>query len=404
MLNEQDIEKLIEPIVERQQSINLYILEKIAKRIKEIGTMTPSDVNALTLMVKRGADVRDINNQLARLSTLQVKDIKAMIKYIAEDSYKDAKRFYDYNEIPYIPFEKNTYLQMVITSVAKQTADTYINLAKAQAFMLRDPLNPSILTPTPVAQAYQKVLDEAIQASQSGISTYNVQMQSAMKQLVESGIRNVTYNTKSGKLYTQRLDTAVRRNLLDGVRAINQGVQDEVGKQFGADGKEITVHENPAPDHAPVQGHQFTNEEFDKLQSAQPFKDVNGNTFSSFKRAIGTLNCRHFTFSIVVGVINPTYSESALKAILERNNKGYTFPNGKHLTMYECTQYQRKLELELRKAHDGQSMAEVAGNDKLKDFYTNKVKKLNAQYKKFSNDCGLKPKWNKTYTKDYSKL
>ena len=70
-----------------------------------------------------------------------------------------------------------------------------------------------------------------------------------------------------------------------------------------ADGKEITVHANPAQDHQFVQGHQFTNEEYEKLQGEDDvsFKDVQGRRYEHFDRHIGTLNCRHFTYSIIIG-------------------------------------------------------------------------------------------------------
>lgn len=396
MLNENAIEKLIQPLIYRQEKINLYVIKKIAERVKEIGTLLPSDVYKIERLLKSGNDVKEISAELSRLTALQVRDINNIIISVAKDAYTDLEPFFLYRELDFIPFAKNEQLQKVVESISRQTIETYENLSKAQAFMIRDLKNPKKLIPTSISKTYYSVIDEAVQASQSGVTDYNTAIRRTMKQLVNSGIRNVTYHPESGRTYTQRLDTAVRRNILGGIRAINQGVQDVTGEQFGADGKEITVHENSALDHEPIQGHQFTSDEFDKLQNGERFRDVSGKVFEPIDRAIGTLNCRHFTFSIIVGVTKPIYTEDQLKAFIKRNHEGYTLPNGKHLTMYECTQVQRDYELKIRQAKEGREVAKTSGDLKLEEEYSAKIHKLIEQYKSFSNACGLKPKFTKT--------
>ena len=404
MLSENAIENLIRPIVDRQEAINRFVINLIAQRINDIGSLTASDIYKLERLFQSGADVRKINEELARLTGLQVKDIKKLIREVALDSYIDVKPYFDYRHKPFIPLEENIALNRVITAIQKATVDEYINLSKAQAFMLRDLRNPKKLIPTSIAKTYQTVIDEAIQSVQSGTVDYYSSMRRTLQQLNESGIRYVTYSPESGRQYTQRLDTAVRRNLLDGVRAINQGVQHEVGKQFGANGKEITVHANSAPDHEPIQGHQFSNEEFDKLQNGEPFMDVKGNHFNPIERAIGTLNCRHFTYSIIIGVEKPNFTQAQLDAYIERNNKGYTDSNGNHYTMYQCTQIQRQLETKVRRAKDGQIMAKTAGDMEMAMKYQAKINKYTKQYQAFSKACGLSPKMNKMTVKGYHKI
>lgn len=403
MLSQDSLNKLMQPIIARQEQLNILVLTKIAEHIKLLGTMLPSDVYKLERLLKTGNDVRLINQELATLTGLQVKDIKKLIKIVAADAYVDTRPFYDYRQKPFIPFEQNVQLQRVISAIAQQTADEYVNMAKAQAYMIRDPYNPSVLIPTPPAQAYQSVIDEAVQLVVTGTDDYQSSIRRSLKQLTDSGMR-VVYNTESGRTYTQRMDTAVRRNILDGVRAINQGVQDETGKQFGADGKELTVHQYPALDHAPVQGHQFYNEEYDKMQNGQSFTDVQGRHYEGFERAIGTLNCRHFAYSIIVGFAKPNYTDEQLQNILTQNEVGYTFPNGKHLTMYECTQYQRQLETKIRYAKDGQIVARSAGDMDLARSYQAKINKYTQQYEHFSKACGLQEMRNKMTVSGYRKI
>lgn len=406
MLSEDAIQNLVQPIVDRQQKINEYVITIICMRVKEIGRLLPSDIHRLERILKMGADTRKINIEIARQTGYQVRDIKKLIKSVAYDSYEDTKPYYDYRHKSFIAFAKNAPLQRIVNAVANQTANTYLNMSKSQAFMIRDLKNPKVLKPTSISKTYQSVIDEAVQAVQSGTFDYNTAMRRTIQQLADSGLRRVTFNTESGKTYTQRMDTAVRRNILDGVRMVNQAVQDETGKQFGADGKEITVHMNPAPDHQFVQGHQFSNEEYEKLQGEEDviFKDVQGRLYKHFDRHIGTCNCRHFTYSIIIGFANPNYTDAQLAKIMADNDKGYTLPNGKHLTMYECTQHQRKLETEVRYAKDGQMAALAAGNTDLAKQYQVKVNNLTKEYNQFSKACGLSPKPVKMRVSGYKKI
>lgn len=413
MLSDDTIDKLIQPILNRQMDIDMYVLDKIATAIKETGEMTPSQLDKMVAMVKAGADAKKINKQLAIMTGIQVKSIKKLIKQVAYNGYMDAKPFYDYRKVSFIPFNQNKQLQTVVNAVANQTASTYMNMSNSGAFMIRDPKNPKKLIPTPPAQTYQTIVDEAIQATQGGVIDYNTAMEKSLKEVINSGIQyntavtntpKVKYESEKGKEHYQRLDTAMRRNILNGVRNVNQQVQNLIGKTLGLDGVEITVHENPAPDHAPVQGHQFTNKQFQRLQDGKDFMDINGQKFGAIDRPIGQWNCRHFTYSIKLGRSKPMYSQAQLNAILQRNQAGYTLPNGKHLTMYECTQKQRQYETTIRYLKEAQMTAKKAGNLKLAKQYQAKLNDKMKEYQSFSNACGLSMKLPKIKVDGYKPI
>lgn len=388
MLSENSINYLIQPIIDRQESINTFVLNTIASRVGEIGKISPEDLRRLKLLVIFGADIREMNSTLADMSKLQVRDIKGLIKDVAIETHTDAKPLYDYRHKSFVPYDKNIKLQRIVTSIGNQTAQTYTNLSnsKATGFLIRDLKHPGQLKFQSINDTYQTIMDEAIQSVKSGVD-YRVAMRKALKQLADSGIRRLYWD--SG--YTQRLDTAVRRNLLDAVRQIDQGVEDLIGKETGATGKELSAHINSAPDHEPFQGHQFTNKQYARLQSNEDFEDIQGRHFSGVERIIGQWNCRHVARSIIVGVTKPKYTTEQLDKMIEDNAKGYTTPDGKHMTMYECTQMQRQLETKIRYAKDEQ-MALQAANDIIgARAARKKVVDLLAEYKKFSADCGLRP-------------
>ena len=394
MLSQSAIENLIQPIVDRQESINMYVIDKIADRLRDVKELRPADINALKKLVRSGADIRAINAEIARQTQIQVRDIKKVIKIAAVDSYLDMKPFYDYRHKSYIPFEKNKKLQKIVRAVGNVTANTYINLSnsKATGFIMK---NSKFQT---IGDTYRKVIDEAIQSVVNGNVRTDVAVRRALKQLLNSGVRRMYWD--SG--YTQRLDTAVRRNILDGIHAVRQQIQDEAGKQFGADGKELSAHSNSAPDHEPFQGHIFTNAEWEKLQSNQNFKDIDGNSFIAVERIIGMWNCHHIAFSIIIDAHKPRYTKKQLDTFIKENKKGITLDNGKHLTMYECEQTQRKMETRIRYAKEEQMAMTQLGDTEAAMNARTKVRRLTDEYKIFSKSCGLQPKLDRAAVPDYT--
>ena len=387
MLSEDAIENLIQPIIDRQEYISNQTIQMIAKRIGEIGTMSPKDVERLKILVMMGADIRKLNKELASLTNLQVRDIKNLIKTVALDSYIDAKPLYDYRHKSFIPFNKNIELKKLVTAIGNVTAKEYLNISnsKATGFLIGNVGDRNNLTFKSIKDTYKIAIDNAIIASKSGIVDYKTAMRKVIKQLTDSGVRRLEW--ESG--YTQRLDTAVRRNLLDGIHAIQQAMEDEIGEQINADGKELSVHKNSALDHEPIQGHIFTNEQWEKLQNNDDFEDVNGKKFSGLDRVIGQWNCRHFAYSIIIGKSKPRYTQKQLDEFIRKNHGGYTLPDGKHLTMYECTQMQRKLETRIRYAKEEQ-MAYQEANDIIGARKARqKIIRLINEYKIFSKNCGL---------------
>ena len=208
---------------------------------------------------------------------------------------------------------------------------------------------------------------------------------------------------KSG--YHRRIDSALRMNMQDGLNDLAMAQQELMGAQFGSDGVEVTVHDNPAPDHAPIQGHVFSTEEFTKLQAGEVAKDVDGQQFKT-ERAIGQWNCYHYTMATVLGVNRPQYSKSELAKIIKNNEKGFTYEN-KHYTFYEGQQTQRKLETEIRKAREAQitqkaAMSQIKNPEEAIKLTANinKTKKridtLLYKYHDFSKKSGLPTKLERT--------
>lgn len=387
----------LEAILARNSNFELFVLLLLARRIKQIGrTGKPLDAK------EQEKDLREIAKKLHVLEVLQKADMNRMLEELVNDAYLSSKIYYDYRNIDFSPLEENKPLIEALNEFKEDVYedDTY----QTQAFMLRDPKNRDKLIPTPISEAYEEVIHRAAEQVQTGQGDYTSAIRQTIEDLADSGMQTVEYDTPSGKPYHQSTEAAVKRNIQDNVRDLSQKVQDEVGKQFGSDGKEITVHEHSAPDHEDIQGHQFSNEEFEKMQNQEDFEDYNGKKYKAIKRAIGTLNCKHFVYSIILGLSIPAYTDDQLEENIKRNQEGYTDPNGKHYTLYDCEQEMRRLERLIRNAKKGQMMALEADDIELARRYQMKVDRYTQKYKDFCEACGLSVKGENLYVPGYKKI
>lgn len=407
MLNDQVIEQLTEEIIRRIERVNTFTLKKIGEVLAEIRDIPPSRAYDLAMILKYGGDYDKIVKELAKMTNLNEKEILEIFEKVAKKNLAFAQQFYEYRGIDYIPYEKNIALQEQVRAIAKITQDTYRNLSNTLGFV-KTKNGKKVFTP--LAQAYQEAIDDSVTALIQGKEAFNSAMTKAVRELSASGIKTIEW--ESG--YHRRLDSSVRMNLRGALRDFSMTLQQQFGEEFGADGVEISVHENPAPDHAEVQGHQFSinkyddngnlieKGEFEKLQEngvAKDYKDKvidihrqlkNGDLTDDY-RPIGQLNCYHYIFNVVLGVSKPLYTDSKLKEINDKNEKGFKL-DGKHYTNYQGLQLQRKLETAIRKQKDRQIMAKASKDEEEELLATQKLTYLTNKYFELCKKSGLKSK------------
>lgn len=131
-----------------------------------------------------------------------------------------------------------------------------------------------------------------------------------------------------------------------------------------------------APDHEPIQGKQYTDAAFFRLNN-------------SLLRRIGTLNCGHAAFPIILGVNEPQYSDSELEQFRQENEKGINY-EGQHFTLYEATQRQRELERAVRKRKRKILIDKAAGDEERLAIDQTRLVVLGGEYARFSRAAGLK--------------
>lgn len=392
MIDEELQERLVDQLYDRIEDLNRDILTEIGKQIKYIGTLTPTQAHKLAQITLYGENMNKVARQLAKITNMSVQDIYKIFKRTAIENQEFAKQFYKAKNVPYVPYSENKALQKQVDAIAKLTAKRFRNIMNSTGYILDNRF-------VPIGKVYQEVVDKAILSVSQGKTTYQEEMRKSLKKLAEKGMR-VRYNKKGEPTgtriidfksgYTRRADTQVRMNMLDAIKEMSNELQQQFGEEFGADGVEISVHEHPAPDHAPIQGHQYSKEDFEKLNE-------------SLERPISTLNCYHYVFSIVLGVSEPEYTQEQLDKINSDNYKGF-YHDGKHHTLYEGTQMQRQYETQVRQLKDRQILARAMGDEDEAGVCQRKIGIIQQKYNQLCRESGLKPRKDRMTVSGYRRV
>lgn len=395
MLSEEALERLSERLVNRIEELNLYMIEKLGEQIVDIGTMTPSQLREVFQSVKYGNSLDDIAYQLADITNKNVKDIYAILEEVAKQSQEYARQFYEYKNIDFIPFDENKILQQQVRTIAKATADEYLNMSKTFAYTFYS--ESGIKEFSSLSEIYQKVTDRAILSLSQGRESFDTVMKRTMRELTSQGLRTVDY--ASG--YSRRADSSVRMNLMDGTRRLNRELQIQFGKEFDSDGVEISHHKNAAPDHIDtIDGQQFSTKGETTIDGIT-YKDYD-TVNNSLARHVGELNCYHYIYSIVLGVSKPLYSKEELEADKRANEEGFEFES-KHYTMYEGTQLQRQIETKIRQYKDRQIGAKAIDDTDEVYHCEEKIRQLTQKYKELSDVSGLPTKVDRLRVEGYKR-
>ena len=404
MITEEQIDVLVERLVDRIEKANTSFLKSIGSSVKKISKLTPTQAQQLIQILKYGGSYNDIIKKIAKYTNMNVADIDEIFSNYADKDLRFYEKFYKYRNIPFVSYKENTALRrqtMALANIVKTEMYNYFR-SNVLGYSIRN--NQGKLIFKGLRETYNEVLDEALLNVSQGKQTFDSAMTRILKDIGGSGLKTLNYT--SGRAV--RLDSAVRMHLKGKLRELHNENQKIIGEEIGTDGVEISVHANPAIDHEKVQGRQFSNEEYDKLNNGEVAKDYKGRAYTldhdgkNGYRPISEMNCYHYIFSIVLGVSNPEYTDEQLKKIIEDNDKGFKF-EGKHYTNYEGTQLQRKLETEIRKQKDIQILAKESDNKELIQESQQKIMELTKEYRNLSKASNLPTKMQRMRVSGYKR-
>lgn len=386
MLTDKQIADALDLIDDRYHGVITKYLQKVGKTINEIGHLNQSSVNLLIQLRRMGVDTRTIEWELQKVTRLTKQDIRKLYRKAAQEANTDARIEYLTKGVE----PDSVRWESLVEDIWMQTAGAMDNLA-----------NSSVIT-----ENYREAIDDAVQAVTMGAADYNSVIRDTVKRIGRAGIQveyESTYLASDGQLkhHKRRLDSAVRQNVLDGIRQVQQKAQELIGEEIGADGVDITAHPNSAPDHEPVQGRRFDMVNFQRMQSGLDFEDVDGKHYAGFERPITQWRCRHLIFYILLGVTKRMYTDEQLQSWESVNQKGCII-DGKQYTNYEATQLMRNLETEIRRQKDTAVLAKASGDDVLRRECQSNITKLTRKYDQVAEATGLRKQMGKTYVEGFT--
>lgn len=363
MLTAEQIEVLQTQSGQLLDPITDFLIEDIAQRVKQAGQYTGTASYETWQLQQLGLSQKEIKKQIAKRLGISQKEAKKLLTQAAETGYN-----FDMDRFPAdmgIPFAENTSLQQILQATVKQAGADLTNITKTMGFVGPDGVCREL------TDAYRNACDFAFQKVSLGAQDYESALRDATRNLAKKGIRYIDY--KSGRHYS--IETATRRSLMGGLGKMQEQITQSNHDYLGCDGWEISAHSASAPDHEPIQGKQYTDEEYKKLNAR-------------LIRPIGTLNCGHAAFPIIMGVNDPQYTDEELEQMCQENETG-VFYEGQHYTLYKATQKQRKYERAIRNQKRKILVDEALEDKEQLQIDQIRLVRLRQEYARFSEGVGL---------------
>lgn len=378
MFTPTEIEALPSAMEQLYRSLQLNIMSDLTERLKANGEEITSAADwQINRLYELGVSKDEIDSLIQ--STLDVSDdeIDRIYDEVVKSGYARNEELYTSKGKEYIPYAENKQLQQLVKAVKNQTKSEYRNITGSLGFAVKNADNT--LSFTPLADFYQRTLDNGLMQIASGAVDYSTALKKAVKVMTDSGLRTVDY--ASG--WSNRVDVAARRALMTGFNQVVAKVNEDNAEQLGTEYFEVSYHRGARPTHQVWQGRVYSKKELETVCGLGMVTGLCG------------ANCYHSYSPFIKGIDTPTYSEEELDRMNEDENAPKEY-NGKEYTAYEAQQKQRQLETAMRADRQKIELLTQGGADY--DTITGaKVRYFQRQdeYVKFSKAMGLPEQWER---------
>jgi DNA-binding transcriptional MerR regulator len=370
------LDALPEELAELYRSLEDTLLDEICSRLKatdQLNEVTVQDIRALR---SHGIDLKEIKEAIRKTTGISEQKLNALLDDVVERNQQYYTEVIDLAHIT----QPETLVSIEDTwAIYEQTKQTLRNITRSMGFLVDN--GRTMLEP---ANAYQWALDNAATQVQSGAVSYNQAIKSAVRQLAESGIKIVDY--ESG--HCDQIDVAARRAVMTGVNQICAKYTEQSAEYLETQYFEVSAHagarDKPGP--SPWSSHKEWQGKVYSTRSGDIYPSIYDVCGLGYVDGLEGANCRHRRFPWVEGVSERTYTDEQLAHI--DDGLGCTF-DGKQYTAYEATQMQRRVERQIRaqkrlvNAYKATGLTDDATAANVKLF------RLNAKYKAFSKAAGL---------------
>ena len=375
------LDALPEELAELFRSLEDTLLDEICSRLKladQLNEVTVQDIRALR---SHGLDLKEIKKAIRKTAGISEKKLKELLDDVVE---RNQKYYTDLIDLTHIT-KPETLVSIEDTwAIYEQTKQTMRNLTRSMGFLV-----DAGRTMLPPAKAYQWALDNATMQIQSGAISYNQAIKSSVQQLA-GGLKVVNY--ESG--HVDHIDVAVRRAVMTGVNQICDQYTNQSAEYLETRYFEVSAHSgardkpgtSPWSSHKDWQGKVYYQSESGEPDPLGLYDDLVETTGYGYVDGLTGANCRHHKYPYVPGVSERTYTDEQLEHI--DDGLGCTF-DGKTYTAYEATQMQRRIERQIRAQKKLRNAYKEAGLSEDVTAANIKLRRLNAEYSRFSKAAGL---------------
>lgn len=378
MFTPTEIEALPSAMEQLYRSLQLNIMSDLTERLKANGEEITSAADwQINRLYELGVSKDEIDSLIQNTLDVSDDEIDRIYDEVVKSGYARNEELYTGKGKEYIPYAENEQLQQLVKAVKNQTKSEYRKITGSLGFAVRNADNT--LSFTPLADFYQRTLDNGLMQIASGAVDYNTVLKKAVKAMTDSGLRTIDY--ASG--WSNRVDVAARRALMTGFNQVVAKVNEDNAEQLGTEYFEVSYHRGARPTHQVWQGRVYSKKELETVCGLGTVTGLCG------------ANCYHSYSPFIKGIDTPTYSEEELDRMNEEENTPKEY-NGRQYTAYEAQQRQRQLETAMRADRQKIELLTQGGADD--DTITGaKAKYFQRQdeYVKFSKAMGLPQQWER---------
>lgn len=370
------LDALPEELAELYRSLEDTLLDEICSRLKladQLNEVTVQDIRALR---SHGIDLKDIKKAVRKTTGISEKKLKELLDDVVE---RNQKYYTDLINLAQIT-QPETLVSVEDTwAIYEQTKQTMRNITRSMGFLV-----DAGRTMLPPSKAYQWALDNATMQIQSGAINYNQAIKTAVKQLADSGLKIVDY--ESG--HRDQIDVAARRAVMTGVSQICAKYTEQSAEYLETPYFEVSAHsgarDKPGP--SPWSSHKDWQGKVYSIRAGDIYPNIYEVCGLGAVDGLEGANCRHRRNVWVEGVSERTYTDEQLEHI--DDDLGCEFDE-KEYTAYEATQMQRRVEREVRKLKREKAAYKAAELHEDEQTVNIRLRRLNAKYKAFSAAAGL---------------
>ena len=370
------LDALPEELAELFRALELVLLDEICSRLKvadELNEVTVQDIKALRA---HGIDLKKIKKAIQKATGISEQKLNKLLDDVVERNQQYYTNVIDLAHIT----QPETLVSIEDTwAIYQQTKRDLRNITQSMGFLV-----DAGRTMLPPAKAYQWALDSAALQVQSGAINYNQAIKTAVKELADSGLKVVDY--ESG--HRDHVDVAVRRAVMTGVSQICAKYTEQSSEYLDTPYFEVSAHvgarDKPGP--SPWSSHKDWQGRVYSVRVGDIYPSIYDVCGLGAVDGLEGVNCCHRRFPWVEGVSERTYTNEQLEHI--DDDHGCTF-DGKDYTAYEATQMQRRIERTVRKLKREKAAYKAAGLHEDETAVNIRLRRLNAKYKAFSVKAGL---------------